>query len=116
MLGFSSRSEQRKEPAWTQAPSDTAQSEPAWRDASLGNAHQPSRVQGQAPSRSSSSKIWVTLVLAVIGLAGVAYLLMSMFTVVQDQVTRNKPGASGATGILLTSGQDSGRASSGAVK
>ena len=47
MFGLSSRSGQRKEPTWTQAPSNNnPQSEPVWQDASANKtAYEPSRVQ-----------------------------------------------------------------------
>ncbi|MDR0217077.1 MAG: hypothetical protein LBJ15_24135 [Comamonas sp.] len=91
MSGLSSRSSQRKEPGWTQAPSN-ATTEPVWRDAGTdAGGYQPSQVQSAAPRKSSSGKGWISAVLGVIGLLAVAWLLLSMFNVVEKQMARNDP-------------------------
>ena len=91
MSGLSSRSSQRKEPGWTQAPSNVS-AEPVWRDAGAdAGGYQPSRVQSAAPGKSASGKGWISAVLGVIGLLAVAWLLLSMFNVVEEQMARNDP-------------------------
>lgn len=91
MSGLSSRSSQRQEPGWTQAPPSAAPAEPAWRGAGSDAGYQPSQVQGVAPGKSSSRKGWISAVLGVLGLLAVAYLLLSMVNVVEEQVARNDP-------------------------
>lgn len=115
MFGSSSRTGQRSEPTWTQAPASTSSSEPAWHDSESTRAvREPSRVQGEGP-RSSSGKGWATLALALLGLVVVAYLLMRMFDVVQEQVARNRSGA-GPAAIGLMPDHGAGQSVSGTVK
>ncbi|MEQ6437585.1 hypothetical protein V8Z74_21550 [Comamonas sp. w2-DMI] len=115
MFGSSSRTGQRSEPTWTQAPASASSSEPAWHDSESTRAvRQPSRVQGQA-QRQPPGRGWLTLALAVLGLLVVAYLLMRMFDVVQEQVARNHPGAGPAT-IGLMPAHGAGQSVSGPVK
>ena len=94
MFGLSSRSGQRKEPTWTQAPSNNnPQSEPVWQDASAHKAaYEPSQVQaGAVEKKPSSNRLWVSGVLGVIGLLAVAYLFLRMVDVVEEQMARNQP-------------------------
>ena len=113
MFGLSSRSEQRKEPTWTQAPSsNNAQAEPVWRDAtaSSSQSYEPSRVQaGGAEKKSSANRLWVSGVLGVIGLLAVAYLFLRMVDVVEAQMVRNQPQQS-STGLGLMSNPSEGAA------
>ncbi|MEG1734500.1 MAG: hypothetical protein RR283_05615 [Comamonas sp.] len=114
MLGLPSRSGQRKEPSWTQAPSSGAQSEPVWKDDVSAAAHEPSRYQGQAPRKAY--RFWFSLVLAVAGLLAVAYLLLSMVEVVEEQMARNQPQAPSAAArpaMTLVSSPDGGARSVG---
>lgn len=90
MFGSSSRTEPRKDPSWTQAPLSHGRSEPVWRDAGAAQAYEPTQQQTAAP-RKSSTRVWISAVLAVVGLLAVAYLLLSMFNVVQEQMARNQP-------------------------
>ena len=63
-----------------------------WRDASAdAGGYQPSQVQGTAPAKSSSRKGWISAILGVLGLLAVAYLLLSMVNVVEEQMARNDP-------------------------
>ena len=112
MFGLSSRSGQRKEPTWTQAPaSNNAQAEPVRRDATVSSAaYEPTRVQaGEAEKKSSSSRLWVSGVLGVIGLLAVAYLFLRMVDVVEAQMARNQPQQS-STGLGLMSSPVEGSA------
>lgn len=111
MLGFPSRSGQRKEPTWSQAPSSGAQSEPVWKDEASVAAHEPTRQQGQAPRKTHW--FWLSFVLAVAGLLTVAYLLLSMVAVVEEQMARNQPQGSSAAvrpAMTLVSSPDGGAA------
>ena len=106
MFGLSSRSGQRKEPTWTQAPSNNnPQSEPVWQEASASKtAYEPSRVQaGAVEKKPSSNRLWVSGVLGVIGLLVVAYLFLRMVDVVEEQMARNQPQQNN-TGLGLMSG------------
>lgn len=115
MFGSSSRTGQRSEPTWTQAPASTSSPEPAWHDSESTRAvREPSRVQGEA-QRSSPGRGRLTLALAVLGLLVVAYLLMRMFDVVQEQVARNRPG-SGPAAVSLMPARGAGQSVSGTVK
>lgn len=103
MFGLSSRSGQRKEPTWTQAPSSSAQAEPVWREHNA-TAYEPTQQQTTAPHKRSARRAWVSVILAVVGLLVVAYLLLNMVSVVQEQVARNQPQTStGAHGMTLIS-------------
>lgn len=103
MSGLSPRSSQRQEPGWTQAPASATRAEPVWRDADASSGgYQPSQVQAAAPRKSSSGKGWISAVLGVIGLLAVAYLLLSMVNVVEEQMARNQAEAAN-TGLTLTS-------------
>lgn len=104
MFGLSSRSGQRKEPTWTQAPSSNAQAEPVWRDITpAAPAYEPSQQQaGTAKKSRSSSRLLISAVIGIVGLLAVAYLFLSMVNVVEEQVARNQP-QSGNTGMTLVS-------------
>ncbi|GGH48579.1 hypothetical protein GCM10010975_00280 [Comamonas phosphati] len=115
MFGSSSRTGQRSEPTWTQAPASTSSPEPAWHDSESTRAiREPSQVQGEA-QRSAQGPGWRTLALAVLGLLVIAYLLIRMFDVVQEQVARNRPGAS-PVGISLMPAHGAGQSVSATVK
>lgn len=104
MFGLSSRSRQRKEPTWTQAPTGDAHVEPVWRDRTVAVPHEPTQQQAALPRKRSSSRAWISVALALVGLLVVAYLMLSMFSVVQEQVARNQPHpAAGASGMTLIS-------------
>lgn len=112
MFGSSSRTEERKDPSWTQAPSSHGQSEPVWRDGGAAQAYQstyePTQQQTQHQTagvrKSSSGKFWISVILAIMGLLAVAYLLLSMVNVVEEQMARNQPNAAqGAGGMTLVS-------------
>lgn len=111
MFGSSSRKEQRKDPSWTQAPLGRGQSEPVWRDAGSGTppAYEPTQQQALAPRKSSPGKFWVSVVLAIVGLLAVAYLLLSMFNVVEEQMARNQsqaePSPAGMTRVSSPPGR-----------
>ena len=104
MFGLSSRSGQRKEPTWTQAPSSNAQAEPVWRDATpAASAYEPSQQQAGTEKKSrSSSRLLISAVIGIVGLAAVAFLFLSMVNVVEEQVARNQP-QSANTGMTLVS-------------
>jgi TRAP-type C4-dicarboxylate transport system permease small subunit len=115
MFGSSSRTGQRSEPTWTQAPAGASSPEPAWHDSESTRAiREPSRIQGRA-QRVSQGRGWLTLALVVLGLLVVAYLLMRMFDVVQEQVARNRPDASPAA-VDLMPAHGTGQSVSGTVK
>lgn len=109
MFGLSSRSGQRKEPTWTQAPSSNAQVDPVWRDAApAASRYEPSQQQAAqaAPRSRSSSRLWISAVVGIVGLAVAAFLFLSMVNVVEEQVARNQPQSSTApsdTGMTLVS-------------
>ncbi|QXZ09634.1 metal homeostatis BSD2 family protein [Comamonas sp. Y33R10-2] len=91
MFGSSSRSKPRKDPSWTQSPSSYGSIEPAWKDDGVKQSYVPTRQQTAAPSKSSSGKFWMSIILAIVGLLIVAFLLVSMVDVVQEQMMRNQP-------------------------
>ncbi|MBV8250025.1 MAG: hypothetical protein JO200_16465 [Comamonas sp.] len=99
MFGLSSRPAQRKEPTWTQAAAAGSKSEPVWRDAAAAPAYEPSQVQAGEPRKTSSAKLWLSVLLAVAGLLAVAYLLLRMVNVVEEQMARSQPqrGSAGAS-------------------
>lgn len=65
--------------------------EPAWKDGGAKQTYVPSQQQAAAPSKTSSGRFWVSLIFAVVGLLIVAFLLLSMVDVVQEQMVRNQP-------------------------
>ncbi|WP_294254702.1 hypothetical protein [uncultured Comamonas sp.] len=104
MFGFSSRSGQRKDPTWTQAPSSRGPVEPVWRDGGPAASYEPTQQQAATPRKSSSARLWASALLALAGLLAVAFLFLSMVNVVEEQVARNKPqSAPGAAGVPLVS-------------
>lgn len=104
MFGFSSRSGQRKDPTWTQAPSSRGSVEPVWRDGGSAASYEPTQQQAATPRKSSSARLWASAVLAVVGLLAVAFLFLSMVDVVEEQVARNQPQSTpGAPGMTLIS-------------
>lgn len=71
------------------------------------SAHQPTQYQGEAPRKPR--RLWLSSVLALAGLLAVAYLLLSMVDVVEEQMARNQPQpAAGRAGMTLVSSPDSG--------
>lgn len=105
MFGLSSRSGQRKEPTWTQAPSSSAQAEPVWRDAAASApAYEPTRQQTSPQHKPRShARVWISAVIGIVGLLAVAYLFLSMVNVVEEHVARNQPQRGGSTGMTLVS-------------
>ena len=104
MFGSSSRTEQRKDPSWTQAPSSHGQSEPVWREGGAAQTYEPTQQQTAAVRKSSSGKFWISAILAIVGLLAVAYLLLSMVNVVEEQMARNQPDATQSpSGMTLVS-------------
>jgi hypothetical protein len=115
MFGSSSRTGQRSEPTWTQAPASTSSPEPAWHDSESTRAvREPSRIQGRG-QHPAQGRGWITLALVALGLLVVAYLLMRMFDVVQEQVARNRPDASPAA-IGLVPAHGAGQSVSGTAR
>lgn len=115
MLRSSSRSRARQEPSWTQSPSTDSRSDPAWHERSA--AIEPSRLQGSAP-RPSSRRIWISSVVAVVGLGIVMLLLLRMASVVEEHVARNQSGQAAAPrgSATLAAGSGSAVAVQGQVK
>lgn len=86
------------------------QSEPVWRDGGAAQAYEPTQQQTAAVRKSSASgKFWISAILAIVGLLAVAYLLLSMVNVVEEQMARNQPDAVQSTGGMTLTSSPAGR-------